>query len=116
MSAEADKPNLNRPSSSGQLIDPTSVDVDAERVDHLVIIRTCAHDPESVETVNRLVPTQIEVKPSRMVFVVHETSSQALHFDANSVNVSGEYRRETTWPMNFQAVPTFIPSEDSDLC
>jgi len=67
MSADTKKPNLNRPSASGHLIDPTSADIDAERVDHLSIVRAFADDLELVETVNRLVPTQMAVKPGVIV-------------------------------------------------
>lgn len=56
-------PGLSRPSASGHPIDPASTDIDAERADHLVIVKAFADVVELVETINRLVPTQMAVKP-----------------------------------------------------
>jgi transposase len=67
MNADTNNPNLNRPTGSEHRIDPTSADIGAERVDHLLIVRAYADDLELVETVNRLVPTQMAIKPGVIV-------------------------------------------------
>ena len=67
MSADTNTSNLNRPSASGHLNDPANADIDAERVDHLLIVTAFAAALESVETLNRLVPTQMAVKPGVIV-------------------------------------------------
>lgn len=65
MSADTDKRNLNEPHGAGLSIE--SLDIDAERVDHLLIVKAFADDLDLVGTVNRLVPTQMEVKPGLIV-------------------------------------------------
>ena len=68
MSADTNKPESNQPPGSGPSIDPRScLDIEAQQVDHLPIIKTFADDLDLVETVNRLVPTQMEVKPGIVV-------------------------------------------------
>jgi transposase len=67
MSADTHKPDLNQPSSPGHLNDPVNVGIDAERVDHLLIVKSFADDLDLVETVNRLAPTQMGVKPGIIV-------------------------------------------------
>ena len=68
MSADTNKPNLNQPPGPELSIDPTSgLDIDAQQVDHLLIVKAFADDLDLVETVNRLVPTQMEVKPGTIV-------------------------------------------------
>ena len=68
MSADTNKPESNQPPGSEPSIDPTScLDIEAQQVDHLPIIKTFADDLDLVETVNRLVPTQMEVKPGIVV-------------------------------------------------
>jgi transposase len=68
MNADTNKPELNQPPGSEPSIDPTScLDIEAQQVDHLPIIKTFADDLDLVETVNRLVPTQMEVKPGIVV-------------------------------------------------
>ncbi len=67
MSADTNNPNSNRSSASGHLIDPISADIGAERVDHLLIVKAFADDLDLVETINRLVPTQMGVNPGTIV-------------------------------------------------
>jgi transposase len=68
MSADTDKPNLNKPLGAVLSIDQTnSLDIDAQQVDHLLIVKAFAADLDLVETVNRLAPTQMEVKPGTIV-------------------------------------------------
>ena len=68
MSADIDKPNLNQPPGPRLAIDPVgSLDIDAQQVDHLLIVKAFADDLDLVETVNRLVPTQMGVKPGIIV-------------------------------------------------
>ena len=68
MSADTDKTNLNQPPCPGPSIDPrSSLDIDAQQVDHLLIVKAFADDLDLVETVNRLAPTQMEVKPGTIV-------------------------------------------------
>lgn len=43
------------------------LDVEAQQVDHLLIVKAFADDFDLVETINRLVPTQMEVKPGIIV-------------------------------------------------
>jgi len=52
MSADTNTSNLNRPSASGHLNDPANADIDAERVDHLLIVKAYADALELVETLN----------------------------------------------------------------
>ncbi len=64
MRTDTDKPNLNQPPGPLPSMDSAgSLDIDAERVDHLLIVKAFADDLDLVRTVNRLVPTQMEVKP-----------------------------------------------------
>jgi len=64
MSADTDRDNLNQAPGPRPSIDPAeSLDIDAERVDHLLIVKAFADDLDLVGTVNRLVPTQMDVKP-----------------------------------------------------
>jgi hypothetical protein len=68
MSADTNKPESYQPPGSGPSIDPTGcLVIEAQQVDHLPIIKTFADDLDLVETVNRLVPTQMEVKPGIVV-------------------------------------------------
>ena len=68
MRADTDKPNLNQPSGPRPSMDSAeSLDIDAERVDHLLIVKAFADDLDLVGTVNRLVPTQMEVKPGLII-------------------------------------------------
>lgn len=68
MIADTDKDNFNRPHGAGLSIKPLeSLDIDAERVDHLLIVKAFADDLDLVGTVNRLAPTQMEVKPGLIV-------------------------------------------------
>jgi transposase len=64
MSADTNKPNLHEAPGSGASIDPTSgLDIDAQQVDHLLIVKAFADDLDLVETVNRPAPSQMAVKP-----------------------------------------------------
>lgn len=67
MSADTNNLDLNRTSASGHLIDATDADIDAERVDHLLIVKAFAETLGLAETVNRLVPSQMAVKPGVIV-------------------------------------------------
>ena len=67
MSADTNNLDLNRPSASGHLIDATTADIDAERVDHLLIVKAFGEALGLMETVNRLVPCQMAVKPGVIV-------------------------------------------------
>jgi transposase len=67
MSADTDKPNLNQTPAPLQFDDPACVDIDAERVDHLLIVKAFADDLDLVETINRLAPTQMGVSPGIIV-------------------------------------------------
>ena len=68
MSAHTDQPNLSRPLGAGPSTEsPESLDIDAERVDHLLIVKAFADSLGLVETVNRLAPTQMAVKPGLIV-------------------------------------------------
>ncbi|MDR3715182.1 MAG: IS1634 family transposase [Puia sp.] len=68
MSADTDKPNLSQPQGAGPSIESAEgLDIDAERVDHLLIVKAFADALDLVETVNRLVHTQMEVKPGLIV-------------------------------------------------
>lgn len=68
MRADTDKPNLNQPPGPWPSMDSAeSLDIDAERVDHLLIVKAFADDLDLVGTVNRLVPTQMEVKPGLII-------------------------------------------------
>ena len=68
MSADTDKSNLKQPPVPGSSIDPaSSLDIDAQQVDHLLIVKAFAHDLDLVGTVNRLAPTQMGVKPGTIV-------------------------------------------------
>jgi transposase len=71
VSADTDKTNLNQSPGPGTSIDTLgSLDIDAQQVDHLLIVRAFAEDLDLVETINRLVPTQMEVKPGLMVLAL----------------------------------------------
>lgn len=68
MSADTIQPNLNQAAGVLPSIDPAgSLDIDAQQVDHLLIVKAFADDLDLVETVKRLVPTQMGVKPGIMV-------------------------------------------------
>ena len=68
MNADTTTSTLNEPPRPGLSIDPlSSLDIDAQQVDHLLIVKAFADDLELVETVNRLVPTQMGVKPGSIV-------------------------------------------------
>jgi transposase len=68
MSADTDQPNLNQPPGPRPAFDPAgSLDIDAQQVDHLLIVKAFADDLDLVETINRLVPTQMGVKPGVIV-------------------------------------------------
>jgi hypothetical protein len=59
---------LHQAPGSGASIDPTSgLDIDAQQVDHLLIVKAFVDDLDLVETVNRLAPSQMAVKPGLMV-------------------------------------------------
>jgi len=59
---------LNQLPGPRPAIDPAeSLDIDAERVDHLLIVKAFADDLDLVGTVNRLVPTQMGIKPGIVV-------------------------------------------------
>jgi transposase len=68
MHADIDQPNFSQPPGPRPAIDPVgSLDIDAQQVDHLLIVKAFADDLDLVETVNRLVPTQMGVKPGIIV-------------------------------------------------
>jgi transposase len=68
MSADTDKPNLNQPPwPVPSIVQTNSLDIDAQQVDHLLIVKAFADDLDLVETVNRLAPTQMDVKPGTIV-------------------------------------------------
>ena len=68
MNADTTTSTLNEPPRPGLSIDPlSSLDIDAQQVDHLLIVKAFADDLELVETVNGLVPTQMGVKPGSIV-------------------------------------------------
>ncbi len=68
MSADANKPNFEGATGSGASTDPAgSLDIDAQQVDHLLIAKAFADDLDLVETVNRLAPSQMAVKPGVIV-------------------------------------------------
>jgi len=68
MSADAKKSNLSQPVGAGLSIDPAgALDIEAQQVDHLLIMKSFADDLELAATVNRLAPTQMEVKPGTIV-------------------------------------------------
>ena len=68
MSADTDKSNLKQPPVPGSSIDPaSSLDIDAQQVDHLLIVKAFADDLDLAGTVNRLAPTQMGVKPGIIV-------------------------------------------------
>jgi transposase len=68
MHADTDNPNLNQPPEPRPWMDSAeSLDIDAERVDHLLIVKAFADDLDLVGTVNCLVPTQMGVKPGIVV-------------------------------------------------
>lgn len=68
MSADTDKRNLNQPPGAGLSTESAeSLDIDAERVDHLLIVKAFAENVDLVGTVNRLAPTQMEVQPGLIV-------------------------------------------------
>lgn len=68
MNADTTTSTLNEPPGPVPSIDPlSSLDIDAQQVDHLLIVKAFADDLELVETVNRLVPTQMGVKPGSIV-------------------------------------------------
>ena len=56
--ADTDKTKLNEPLGPGPLCDPAGgLAIDAQQVDHLLIVKSFAEDLDLVETVNCLVPT-----------------------------------------------------------
>ena len=57
-SAPGAEPSIDRASD---------LDIDAQQVDHLLIVKAFADDLDLVETVNRLAPTQMGVKPGTIV-------------------------------------------------
>ena len=60
MRADADKADLDEAAGSGASTDPaSSQDIDAQQVDHLLIVKAFADDLDLVETVNRLAPSQM---------------------------------------------------------
>ena len=68
MSADTNNSNLNHPPGPRPSIDSAeSLDIDAERVDHLLIVKAFADDLDLVGTVNGLVATQMGVKPGIVV-------------------------------------------------
>jgi transposase len=68
MIADTNRANLNQPPVAAPSIDPTSsLDIEAQQVDHLLIVKAFADGLDLVETVNRLVPTQMGVKPGIIV-------------------------------------------------
>ena len=68
MSADTDKSNLSQPIGVELSIDRASgLDIDAQQVDHLLIMKSFADDLDLVETANRLAPTQMGVKPGTIV-------------------------------------------------
>ena len=68
MSADTPQSNLSQPIGAGLSIDLASgLDIDAQQVDHLLIMKSFADDLELAATVNRLAPTQMEVKPGTIV-------------------------------------------------
>ena len=68
MSADSKKSNLSQPVGAGLSIDPAgALDIEAQQVDHLLIMKSFADDLELAATVNRLAPTQMEVKPGTIV-------------------------------------------------
>ena len=68
MSADTHKSNLSQPVGVGLSIEPAGgLDIDAQQVDHLLIMKSFADDLELAATVNRLAPTQMEVKPGTIV-------------------------------------------------
>ena len=68
MSADTPQSNLSQPIGAGLSIDLASgLDIDAQQVDHLLIMKSFADDLELAATVNRLAPTQMEFKPGTIV-------------------------------------------------
>ena len=68
MSAKTHNPNfsvLSTPECASDLMD--NVHIDAQQVDHLLIIKAFADDLNLVETINGLVSTEMEVKPGLIV-------------------------------------------------
>jgi transposase len=68
MNANNHKININEPlgplpSTEAALV----MDISAQQVDHLLIVKAFADDLDLVETINSLVPTQMEVKPGIIV-------------------------------------------------
>jgi hypothetical protein len=59
---------LDEAAGSGASTGPaSSLDIDAQQVDHLRIVKAFADDLDLVETVNRLAPSQMAVKPGLIV-------------------------------------------------
>ena len=68
MSADTGKSSLSKLIGAELSIDPArGLDIDARQVDHLLIMKSFADDLDLVETVNRLAPTQMTVKPGTIV-------------------------------------------------
>ena len=68
MSADTDKCNSSQPNGTAFSIDPSrGLDIDAQQVDHLLIMKSFADELDLVEMVNRLAPTQMSVKPGTIV-------------------------------------------------
>jgi hypothetical protein len=71
MSADTNHSNSQDSPNSGASVDPAgSLDIDAQQVDHLLIVKAFADDLDLVETINRLVPTQMAVKPGLVVLAL----------------------------------------------
>ena len=71
MSADTNHSNLHDSPSSGASVDPASnLDIDAQQVDHLLIVKAFADELDLVGTINRVVPTQMTVKPGLVVLAL----------------------------------------------
>jgi hypothetical protein len=70
MSADNNHPDLQDSPTSGASVDPlSSLDIDAQQVDHLLIVKAFADDLGLVKTINPLVPNQMAVKPGLVALV-----------------------------------------------
>jgi hypothetical protein len=84
MRADTHKPNLNqRPGPQPSMDSAESLDIDAERVDHLPIDKTFANNLDLAGTMNRLVPTQMEFKLGLIIlgFVFKRSQDARLSID-----------------------------------
>jgi hypothetical protein len=77
MSAHTNKTSLNEPLGPGASVYlMSSLDIDVQQADHLLIVKSFADDLDLMETVNRLAPTQMGVKPGTIVLgLVKDTLS-----------------------------------------